>query len=115
MAPTMPKKTLMAHYHVSQKVIDRWICEAGVVAKQTKGTVFKLAAFKVDIPPPKRETAYDLAADYLRRFMPVSRCDLRGKFSHTGDYFRAGQNIYTFAELIEKAARMKARREMEMI
>jgi len=110
-APTMSKAHLMKHYKVSQLVIDRWICEAGVTAKAPRNFIFTLKNPKSNnIPPPKRETKHDLAADYLRKFMAVSRCDERGRYQQGGDYFKAGTRVVTFSELIEKADRLKLRK-----
>lgn len=108
MAPIMSKTSLESHYRASGKVINRWLCEAGVsAATRTRG--FRLSKRGCDIPQAKRNTPSDLAADYLRRFGPVSKCNIGGRFSLTGDHYRVGNVVMTQMEIIEKADRMRGR------
>lgn len=50
---------------------------------------------------PKTNT--DLAADYLRRFTHVYRCNERGMPDHKGTHWRYGVSVKTPDELIERA------------
>ena len=107
-AATMVKAALARRFGVSISIINRWLNETGTRAKSPKHEAI-IQGWKSDIPPPKRETDYDLAAEYLRRFMPVSRCDSRGKYDPNGFYFRTGSTVMTFPETIARAEKMKAR------
>lgn len=108
-APTMTRAQLARHYRSSDKVISRWLCEAGISPKSNRRTYFKLSKRGADIPPARRETPSDLAADYLRRFGPVSRCYASGAFSLTGDHCRVGNIILTRTEIIQRAEWMRQR------
>jgi hypothetical protein len=46
-----------------------------------------------------------LAADFLRKFCPVTRCDAAGRFAHHGPHWRIGQLVLTESEIIARAAR----------
>lgn len=112
LAPQSSIGFLTRHYKTSQATVARWLDETGIQPKPAKLRGFKLEAWRSDIPPPRRETDHDLAAEYLRRFMPVSRCDERGRYAQGGDYYRIGCSILTFAELIDRAKAHKQRKEM---
>lgn len=114
MAPRSSIGWLTKHYRTSQATVARWFDELGVQPKPAKLRGFKLEKWRSDIPPPKRETDHDLAAEYLRRFMPVSRCDASGRYAIGGDYYRIGCGILTFRELIDRAQSHRARREKEL-
>lgn len=107
-APTMTKAQLSRRFDVAISVINRWLDETGLAAKSGKREAI-IQTWKSDIPPPKRETDYDLAAEYLRRFMPVNRCNSQGKYDPNGFYFRTGSTVMTFPETIERANKMRAR------
>ena len=110
-APTMTKLDMIKHYKTSYPVLDRWIAETGVRAKvyihQPKRFNIKVAKSKV--PPPKRDTNYDLAAEYLRRFGPVHKCNADGKYSEKGKFYRVGINIMSPAEMVEKSQEKQRR------
>ena len=50
------------------------------------------------------------AADFLRRFGPVYRCDVRGRPLSDGFFWRRGNAVMTDAELIERADWMRERK-----
>ena len=118
-APTMTKFALCRHYRCSDRVVLRWLTEAGVQA-----------AVYVPVPPKAKErapgkiktqitkstiaattkTIYDCAADTLRRErFTVYRCDNRGRFDLKGDYWRCGFSVMTDDELLERAAKYERR------
>lgn len=68
---------------------------------------FRLSKRGADIPPARKEAPADLAADYLRRFMPVHRCGPTGRFLMNGGHFRVGNLVMTPAETIAKANKMR--------
>lgn len=49
------------------------------------------------------------AADFLRKFGPVYRCDVRGKAIEDGFFWRRGSAILSDAELIERADWMRSK------
>lgn len=97
LAPSMSKTSLGEYFNASQKVIERWLCEAGVSAKP-RPPVGKMAlqGWASDIPPPRRESPEDIAADYLRKWQPVSR-------HSDGKMWFVGRLVLTSQELIDKA------------
>lgn len=46
-----------------------------------------------------------MAADFLRRFCPVSRCDAAGKYDPRGRYWRIGDAVLAEADIIARATR----------
>ncbi|TXH10242.1 MAG: hypothetical protein E6R03_15740 [Hyphomicrobiaceae bacterium] len=93
----MSKTSLGEYFNASQTVIERWLCESGVSAKP-RPPVGKMAlqGWASDIPPPRRESPEDIAADYLRKWMPVSR-------HNDGKMWFVGRLVLTSQELIDKA------------
>lgn len=97
LAPSMSKTSLGEYFNASQKVIERWLCEAGVSAKpRPPGSKMALQGWVSDIPPPRRESPEDIAADYLRKWQPVSR-------HSDGKMWFVGRLVLTSAQLIERA------------
>ena len=114
-APEMGKKDLMRRYKVSQRTIDRWLAESGVSAKAPQkwgnGGGMSLQAWSSEIPGAKRDNPEDIAADYLRKWMPVTRCNEKGKTIDGGKLWRAGILVLNDQELIAKADAKRARME----
>ena len=103
LAPSMSKKSLGEYFNASQKVIERWLCEAGVSAKpRPPGSKMALQGWASDIPPPRRESPEDIAADYLRKWMPVSRHTTKGLWF-------VGRVVLNSQELIDKASSKRNR------
>jgi hypothetical protein len=124
---------LRAHYRRGWVTISRWIKEAGLSrpapikkpapAKAMKPdkampVAFLRAAPEVTRVRHARPNAYQTAAlnvvvrdmseagraaDYLRRFGPVVRCDERGRYNENGTHWRRGSTILTAADVIERA------------
>lgn len=102
-APIMPKAHLARLYGVSDKTIARWVQETGVYPPRGKQRGFRLPKLSTDIAIPRRETPEELAADYLRKFMAVSRCLPDGRWRKNGTHYRCGSVILDAAGLLGKA------------
>jgi hypothetical protein len=110
-APLNTKAQLGRIYKASHLILSRWLKEAGVTAmpgvSSAPGIVSKMGrARQPSIALTRTTSMYDDAADTLRRerFM-VNRCDLIGKFSLTGRYWRVGNSVLTGDELLARVAR----------
>lgn len=98
-APTMTMKQLRLHYGRGSDVISRWLNEANVKPK-TLQYGYRTGA----VDHAKRDmTRAGQAADFLKRWCPVYRCDERGRACTRGDMWRRGNAVLTDAELIERA------------
>lgn len=51
-------------------------------------------------------TAAGQAADFLRKWLPVSRCDAAGKYTAKGDHWRVGNKVQTADEVMHRAKRL---------
>ncbi|NYD88777.1 hypothetical protein [Sphingomonas melonis] len=122
---------LCGHYRRGWNTIARWSKELGLVrpvrlpapravpARKKRVTVdFVRSARERSGPPPQRPNAYQAAtmtrairdmspagqaADYLRRFGPVVRCDERGRYNENGTHWRRGSTVLTAADVIARA------------
>ena len=136
----MSTRALAAHYGRSVGTVSAWCHRSGLVRDQswrspsfrskpkpeavpTPITAEKPAPFrrgtqrKPDYRNAPTITVRDLsvvgqAAEYLRRFGSVYRCDERGVATPTGTFWRRGSAILSDAELIERAE-YNRRREAE--
>ncbi len=108
-ASSLPKASLIRRFNVSASIINRWLDEAGIIAKPARLGGFHFKKNITAIPPARREKEHELAADYLRKFMAVSPCDTSGKFKIGGNRYYVGSRIMTFSEIIEFADHMKDR------
>ena len=98
-------------YSASLSTITRWRAETGT-GKQTFRTAQKIGRKRnlpkkaAQFPPAKNNVSHaDMAADFLRKRGPVSRCAENGVFSLTGSHWRCGNVILTDEEIIARAAR----------
>jgi hypothetical protein len=117
LAAVMVKTELLAHYKASYETVNRWLNEAGVSAKVWRPQVYiRPTSERSHVPIPSRglgndrrpERAYgpeDRAADVLRRYGPVYRCDERGRMDVKGSLWRFGMVICDGKELQARAAR----------
>lgn len=106
-APFMSKVEMRRKWAVSKTTLERWLADAGI-RPQVRKTVFN-STWRAALPIVQRHTEYDLAADYLRKFGPVSKCHKSGEWSLSGEFYRVGAIVRTKDELLEMAARKKAR------
>jgi hypothetical protein len=114
-APSMSKTQLGDRYKVSHDVINRWLRLSGVkamertrVAHRSSRLVPTRGTGRPNLTITRAASIYDIAANELRRFGPVFRCDDRGIYRQAGDYWRMGWSILTPDELLERAARKRA-------
>ena len=112
-APTMTRYVLADHYGVSTDVVKRWCDEAGVKYKPThplgrKGprvSAADRAIGTVTVMNQRDHSRAGQAADFLRRFGPVVRCDAEGRYAERGTHYRRGSTVLTGEEVIERAVR----------
>ena len=123
-APRMSKTALRRHYSAAGETIDRWITESRIAPLDTRiahqraamaqrfaangGTSRMGRAHHVQVSD-KIRTMYDDAANALRKYGPVNRCDVNGKYQQAGDYWRVGWNVITGDELLERANAKRSR------
>lgn len=109
-APTMTKVELRAHYSTNDNAINRWLAEAGVSSKRHKspgGFKFSRTPGISNIAKLTNYTIYDDAANILRKYGPVYRCDDNGIANHKGKFWRIGSVIATNDELLKRASRKR--------
>ena len=115
-APNMSRRELSEKYSVGGKTVARWLEEEGVRTKPVVRSKIVEAArrarsrptvrFRAGADRPLRDITYaGQAADYLRRFGPVIRCDDRGRFNLKGDHWRRGSTILRPDDVVERARR----------
>lgn len=109
-APHMTQGQLEAAYSASHGVVRRWLGDAGVSPR--KVVVVPIARDRgpgyVNIAPSQTYGPEDAAADTLRKFGAVFRCDERGRADHKGKLWRFGNVVLTGDELIARAERKAA-------
>lgn len=126
-----PVRALEAHYRCSNAVITRWLHEIGVhrkpsANKRTGEEELKLTKLVVPTPLPRRAkastfiktatpdrphidtTRAGLAAEFLRHFGPVRRCNEIGQYDPMGNRWRRGTSslLLNANEIIERALRL---------
>jgi hypothetical protein len=114
---TASQLQLAAHYQKSTFAIGRWCKVLGLERPPArnfrkaepvavKAVVKVVRTHRGPVDRPHREaTRAGEAAEYLRRFGPVFRCDAGGRFDSKGDHWARGRSVLTDAELIERAQR----------
>lgn len=120
-APTMPQTALARHYKADWTTIKRWCDEAGVSPavpdfswnvnrspiRSVRNMTWKAPVVRYDA---RQITMYDEAADTLRRErFVVFRCGPTGKYLEKGLHWRVGNVVCTPDELLQRAAKYKAR------
>jgi hypothetical protein len=112
---------LAKHYQASPTAVMRWVQETGIgraagvkiahavqfaKSKASFGTIVSAGSRTGAIDRPRRDVSRaGQAADYLRHFGPVVRCDERGRYAENGTYWRRGSIVLTAEEVIERAER----------
>lgn len=123
-AADMHVAALAKHYCAKDETVQRWLAESGLEAAvyvrprkeqptkeraRSEGRVLQLRAMnRLNLVTVRAWDAADEAADKLRRFSPVTRCDEQGRFDIAGKFWRVGRVVLTDAELIERAERRAA-------
>lgn len=107
-APTSTRKQLRTRYGKSEPTINRWLRETGITPRTAAQQGFVGPAVRTFNPanrPHRDASRAGGAADFLRRFGPVVRCDATGRFDPNGDHWRRGASILTADEVIQRAER----------
>lgn len=117
-----------AHYGVSKWIRRQWDKQCGLDRSESAPRLRSASNFRRTKPSapvnisemgrrvalfqePKRDcTRAGLAADYLRRFGPVVRCDATGRYREDGDHWRRGSTVLSPDEVIGRAERLGWRR-----
>jgi hypothetical protein len=106
LAPTMSLHELQMMFDRGACVIKRWCAEAGVSPRRY---VPHFVARANRIPPAPvvfhDTTRAGQAADYLRRFGPVFRCNANGGADAKGDHWSRFGFVLTDEEIIRRAER----------
>lgn len=111
LAPTMTKTGLSEHYGTANKIVERWCAETGISAKRRqprKRNVFTMPSNGA--PTVERLRNYgihDEAADVLRHYGPVYRCDEQGRAKERGELWRVGNVVVDGDELMARADRAR--------
>lgn len=101
--PNLTRAQIKQRASVGDTVLDRWIAQTGITPMPPQIKMLKRGTWKpAKHTAPIRSKAED-AAEYLRRFGPVYRCDERGAAKQGGAMWRRGSAVLTDAELIERA------------
>lgn len=113
-APELTMQELRQRYRRSEAIIYRWCRQASVqlrtIRKKTdKAQRPSLGGMGRAKPAPLNQhrdmTHAGQAADYLRRFGPVVRCNAGGQYDPTGPCWRRGSTILSADEVIARARR----------
>lgn len=108
-APRLSTRELVERFGVCKVTVLKWCARAGVTPRQVKpgpATLGAMGRAKAAPIAQHRDTSRaGQAADYLRRFGPVVRCDAVGRFNPTGTHWRRGSSILTADEVIQRAER----------
>lgn len=102
------------HYRASLSTITKWRMRLGIKLHTRMARPLRQHGFRgrrgwgterpillhLDL------TAVGQAADFLRKWLPVSRCDATGKFNAKGDHWRVGNKVQTADEVMHRAKRL---------
>lgn len=119
-APTMMVAEMVRHYGRYERVIKRWLKEAGISAKPREPRTpprkirvtggMRLTVPGQNISNIRTQSIYDEAAGVIQRErFAVYRCDERGRADFKGAFWRVGTAVLTPAELLERAERYRRR------
>lgn len=101
------------HFNASLSTVTRWRRECGMVLHERArraphpGPMFKARQGFLIIDRPQRDMSLaGQAADHLRQFGSVYRCDANGKASPKGTHWRRNNAVLTDAEIMARAERL---------
>ncbi|MFA7441675.1 MAG: hypothetical protein WCZ66_12035 [Sphingomonadaceae bacterium] len=111
----LTRTALARHYGRSYEVVARWLAETGLTP-QAYVPIYNRPKLRYvrspghsNVATVKRDTGpEEMAAEALRRFAPVYRCDEQGLAAQYGKLWRLGNIIIDGDELIARAARKVA-------
>lgn len=124
MAAFLTYTGLCNHYNTGRSAVDRWVSETGATplvfvrkpseakpqaGKPSRGLYHAIGISSNIAAAAKPYTAHDRAADTIRPYAAVYRCDERGKADLAGKFWRVGMVVVTPDELLERAARYERR------
>jgi hypothetical protein len=108
-APQITMKEARVRFGRSAETIRRWCAETGVRLKPSNHLVAGSSTRKFSPVAPRAHVEIGeagQAAEFLRRFGPVFRCDVDGRQLQDGFFWnRGGRTVLTDEELIERARR----------
>lgn len=106
------RREIAGHYGISPETVRRMCAELGI---RTEGVAFRQSGTSVSsklqpyhktaMAPQRDMTRAGMAADWLRRFGPVVRCNAAGAYDPRGDHWRRGSTVLTADEVIDRAER----------
>lgn len=102
-AKRMTRNELARHYGRSDATIRRLLRVAGIEAMRRQDRP-KVGYLKAPVDRAHRDLSRaGMAADFLRYYGGLSRCDADGAFNPNGDHWRRGSTILTADEVIARA------------
>lgn len=106
MAKSLSRYGLEEHYGTGYQVISRWMKETGIMPHKPNPKADKFFAERMhaSIAPTRSGSRHELAADTVRKYAPVYRCNQNGSYNPSGSWWRVGWNVLTPDELIDRAA-----------
>lgn len=109
--PGMTRRQIQQHYRCSGEAVIRWLDETGIVAAKPVPNIgnlnWRMPTGRPTVKALRNYSLYDEAADVLRRFFAVYRCDERGRANPEGKLWRVGNTIVDGDELLSRAARKR--------
>lgn len=112
-APTMARYRLRDHYSTDIGIIDRWLAETGLKpgralpAQRIRHIGMTFRPRTTLASDNRQYGVHDQAADLLRKYYPVYRCDERGRANPKGKLWRAGNSLIDGDELLARADRKR--------
>lgn len=105
LAPTLTLPEAREVFGAGDELLRRWEALAGVKLRRRR-LVITSGRLKMDRDNRRDMSRAGLAADYLRRFSSVFRCDAQGKPSEKGTHWARGRHALTGDEIIDRAMRL---------
>lgn len=102
-APSLTLAEARERFGVAEPVLRRWEAHTGVHLRRLR--VRPAGRLKMDRDNRRDMSRAGMAADYLKRFGPVFRCDAQGKPSAKGTHWARGRFVLTGDEIIARAER----------
>jgi hypothetical protein len=111
-ATVAPRNTRFALRHAygwEYKTMDRWAAETGI--RPMTAPVLAIGGASRKFSPLNGGSHRDMsrvgqAVDFLRKYGPVVRCDVAGRYDPKGDRWRRGSTILSAPEIVERAERL---------
>ncbi|MDQ2762682.1 MAG: hypothetical protein M3Y22_04085 [Pseudomonadota bacterium] len=104
-APALQLHEARAFFGVGDGPLRRWAMNCGVTFRRPANANHRATAIKVDRDDSRDMSRAGMAADYLKRFGPVFRCNERGNPEGRPTHWRRGSFVLTDQEIIERAER----------